>query len=70
MEEASRTVSDVIYIIKKEGQVSEQVLPLLVNSFDISALEGKQSPPYIYLPMLQAQSVMIVQWCINEHVQK
>ena len=51
MEEASRIVSDVIYIIKKEGQVSEQVLPLLVNSFDISALEGKQSPPYIYLPM-------------------
>ena len=48
MEESSKTVSDVIYIIKKEGQVSEQVLPLLVNSFDISALEGKQSPPYIY----------------------
>ena len=37
-------VEDLVALVKQEGQVTEQTITVAVNSFDLSAREGKHLP--------------------------
>lgn len=41
VQEADVVVEDLVALVKQEGQVTEQTITVAVNSFDLSAREGK-----------------------------